>query len=245
MRVCLFLVLAAIPLISANVDVDEYSCVKCLNTIDAIYSEGISSNSACEKFSFCSFDRKFHDIEFSLKKDSRSLCQSLNACPEVETTWTKAHLMESASDDIRVTKGYGSRGYDQIRISVISNTTISSNDVFSYSEPFKYRWTSNVLNTGLHAYLLDAHAVLPIAYLTRYLSGVVSISPGQPTDYVINGKTISITIPIENEGVRGVIIADPCFQSQWVRTYWKNIYIYICICRVCMSMSISFEKPLM
>ena len=50
--------------------------------------------------------------------------------------------------DIRVSKALGSKGYNKIRLSVISNTTISSS-LFTYSSQFKYRWTSNYLSTGV------------------------------------------------------------------------------------------------
>jgi len=42
------------------------------------------------------------------------------------------------------------------------------------------------------------------------------VVPGQKTHFSISGKDVDILLPEENAGTRGVIIADPCFQSQWI-----------------------------
>eukprot|EP00595_Chromulina_sp_UTEXLB2642_P001464 CAMPEP_0196765534 /NCGR_PEP_ID=MMETSP1095-20130614/9517_1 /TAXON_ID=96789 ORGANISM="Chromulina nebulosa, Strain UTEXLB2642" /NCGR_SAMPLE_ID=MMETSP1095 /ASSEMBLY_ACC=CAM_ASM_000446 /LENGTH=405 /DNA_ID=CAMNT_0042123769 /DNA_START=200 /DNA_END=1417 /DNA_ORIENTATION=- len=101
--------------------------------------------------------------------------------------------------DIRVAKAIGSRGYDKIRLSVISNQTIDS-DLFDYSEQFKHRWTDKYLNTG-----------------------IVTITPGVVnTISITKDSSIDVYIPNEGDGIRGVIIADPCFQSQWITCAYKD-----------------------
>jgi hypothetical protein len=100
--------------------------------------------------------------------------------------------------DVRVSKALGSRGYDKVRLSVIANHTISS-DLFSYGSPFKYRWTSNS-ETGVN--VLN--------------TGIVTVTPGTTTKFAIEGQIVEVSIPKEKEGVRGVIIADPCFTSKYI-----------------------------
>lgn len=177
----------------------EYNCVLCMNTIDLMREKSISYFDACKKYMFCSFNQvKLMSLTSTdiHNAESRSICQCVEACP-IDQIYSSS----PAPFDMRISKGYGSRGYDKIRISQISNTTVRAPGIFTYSSPFKFRWTSNVLNTG-----------------------VVTTTPGSPTEFIIDGKTISVTIPEENSGVRGVIIADPCFQSQWVKCEYKDTF---------------------
>lgn len=194
----LFLICVHTTLAVANSD-NEYNCVLCMNTIDLMKEKAAKFLDACNQFKFCSFNKdKFLSLTSTQINgaDSRVTCQLMEACP-----MDKIYSSSPAPYDIRVSKGFGSRGYDKIRISLISNTTVSAPGIFTYSAPFKYRWTNNVLNTG-----------------------VVSITPGISTDFLINGKNISISIPEDNAGVRGVIIADPCFQTQWVSCSYKDTF---------------------
>lgn len=86
---------------------------------------------------------------------------------------------------------------------MISTSAISGlSDVFDYSQQFKYKWTQNYLS-----------------------SGIVSVTPGTTTTVEIaNGKTIDINVPFEGEGIRGLIIADPCFQSQWITCDFQDTF---------------------
>jgi len=46
---------------------------------------------------------------------------------------------------------------------------------------------------------------------------LVTITPGVKSSIAVSSTTnIDVLIPKENEGTRGVIIADPCFQSTWI-----------------------------
>jgi hypothetical protein len=80
---------------------------------------------------------------------------------------------------------------------VIANTTIYS-PYFTYSQAFKYRWQSNSYETSL-----------------TLNTGVVTVTPGATTSFEIAGQTVSVTIPAENAGIRGLIIGDPCTSSMW------------------------------
>jgi hypothetical protein len=78
-----------------------------------------------------------------------------------------------------------------VRITAISNVSVDSS-FFTYNSAFKYRWTN------------------------RYVQSVVKdLSPGTNT-FNIAGSTVQITLPAENVGVRGIIIADPCFSAAYV-----------------------------
>lgn len=102
--------------------------------------------------------------------------------------------------DVRVTKAMGNKGYDKIRLSVISNASVES-EYFTYSSQFKYRWTSNYLSTG-----------------------IVSVTPGQKTVLSVAGMEVEVLLPLQNEGIRGVIIADPCFQSDWIVCVYQKAF---------------------
>jgi hypothetical protein len=136
--------------------------------------------------------------------DPHALCQGWGVCSDISTEGWRAiaetRRREAAPGgagteaglDVRISKAYGSRGYDKIRVTVISSAPIES-EIFSYSEKFRYRWTDNVLNTG-----------------------IVSVIPGEINTLDIAGEKFEIFIPLEDSPVRGVIVADPCFSNEFV-----------------------------
>jgi hypothetical protein len=102
----------------------------------------------------------------------------------------------SQSLDLRVVKAYGSKGYDKLRISVVTRTAVANdtnNGLFTYSHPFRYRWTQLFLRSGL-----------------------LTVTPGQETTLNIDGMTVRLRLPQENAGVRGIVFADPCIGSPWL-----------------------------
>jgi hypothetical protein len=80
---------------------------------------------------------------------------------------------------------------------VISDAPLDADTVadlgFSYSQQFKYRWTDKFLSTGLF-----------------------DITPGETSVFSIGGQEYAVLVPQQGEGVRGVIIADPCFTNEFV-----------------------------
>lgn len=134
-------------------------------------------------------------------KTGRNFCESIGQCPPMYSRRRSESPVSLV--DVRVAKGYGSRGYDKLRISVVSDSEAVSagENIFTYASQFKYRWTQNFLTTGL-----------------------VTVVPGKEQVYVINGVSINITIPSDNVGVRGVLIADPCFQSTWINCQYKDTF---------------------
>jgi hypothetical protein len=124
----------------------------------------------------------------------RQLCESSGHCQKIVVV---DHASQDAAVDFRISKSLGSKGYNKIRISVISNETMPS-DYFSYSNPFKFRWKQFYLNTG-----------------------EIDVTTGK-NSFEIAGEIIDVYIPQENEAVRGVLIADPCFTSEWIVCMYQN-----------------------
>jgi hypothetical protein len=181
----------------ASFNVPEYKCAVCIPAFELMKRSGYSFQKACTtRFpaEICSEFSIPDTFQVNDKQSSRESCQILNWCS------TSDYLATTADLDVRVSKAMGSKGYNQVRISVISNSTIDS-ELFTYSAPFKYRWTNKYLNTGL-----------------------VNLTPGQNNHFSIAGKQFDIYLPKENEGVRGLFIADPCFTSEWVDCKYKDDY---------------------
>jgi hypothetical protein len=177
-----------------GMSLDEYQCSFCVPSVQEALDTGLDLQTSCAKFFPSEICSKF-GLNFALATElnalnARDICVNHALCepldpPRFSSTTTTDY-------DLRVTKALGSRGYDKVRISVISNATIPS-DLFSYSEPFQYRWTQNVLNTG-----------------------IVTVQPGQKTPITIGSQTFEIYIPLEGEGVRGILLGDPCFTSEFI-----------------------------
>lgn len=186
-------VLSASVLVGAiyGQSLDEYKCSFCLASVDTAKSSKSSLMSSCTTL----FPKELcqtYQLDFELDSyvpPSREICVSHGLC---DPTLRKPLSEDSAILDLRISKGYGSRGYDKIRISVISNETIES-PLFTYSEEFRYRWTDNVLN-----------------------SGVVSVTPGEKNTFSVGDESFNVFIPALGEGSRGVLIADPCFTSEFI-----------------------------
>jgi len=182
---------------SEHVERKSYVCVLCLKTVMKMISLNLTYTSACSSLSACDLVQELSAIpipsDFS-PISQRKICQSINKCPTEPELWelqSSALMSSESSLDVRVTKAYGSKGYNQVRLSVISKEPLIS-DLLPYSARFQYRWTTNFLNSGL-----------------------VTVTPGEISTFSLNDQDIRIYTPLEGQGVRGVIIADPCFQSQW------------------------------
>lgn len=183
----------------AGFNFEEYKCAVCVPTFQTMIEEKtMDFQKTCERFfpeSLCSkFQIPSMDSGVIPRLGAREHCQKLRFC------FAPDYSAVANDIDVRVTKALGSKGYDKIRLSVISNSTVSS-PYFDYSQPFKYRWTNKYLNTGL-----------------------VTVTPGQTTTFNIAGKDISIHLPNPTEGVRGIILADPCFTSEWIVCIYKDKY---------------------
>mmetsp|Transcript_78622 Transcript_78622/g.230714 ORF Transcript_78622/g.230714 Transcript_78622/m.230714 type:complete len:505 (+) Transcript_78622:55-1569(+) len=96
----------------------------------------------------------------------------------------------ASSPDVRVVRGFGTKGYDQIRISVVSQEADPPMDgFFDYSAQFKYRWTDNFLHSAMK-----------------------SAIPGKVTSFPL-GPGLSVRLPRQGDGTAGVLIGDPCMSA--------------------------------
>jgi hypothetical protein len=186
---------------------NDYQCAVCLQTVDKILNNdeysGMTIGEACSHLfsfesSYCDNLPNHYLRVNQAVSDNRKFCALNGFCPQKSEKWKVRDSTSSGSFDVRVSKALGSRGYDKIRLSIISNYSIVA-DTFTYSQPFQYRWTSNDLIGPL--------------YLN---TGVVTVTPGEITSFTIEDQQIDIYVPPEDSGVRGIIIADPCFTSEWV-----------------------------
>lgn len=101
--------------------------------------------------------------------------------------------------DLRVTPAMGSRNPTTpgslVRVSVVTNLTAplvseADADFFDFEQPFEHRWTNKFLH-----------------------SAIKQVTPGEATNFTINGTDVQIFVPTADEGARGVVIADPCFHG--------------------------------
>ena len=202
----LIALIATLSQVTASARPEEYACGVCLAIADEIISTksfGTPMKTVCQRIlpgadSYCNLldDKEVLKFEFDAD-NSRKMCQYKKYCPE-ETVVPLTPGNSNPSLSIRVAKGLGSRPYNEVRLTVISNKTLT-NDIFTYSQPFQFKWTNsstngvNILNTG-----------------------IATVTPGATTSFLIDGQRVDVSIPQENAGIRGILIADPCFQSNWI-----------------------------
>ena len=169
---------------------DEYKCNFCVGSVEEAVKTQTSLFSSCSRVFPQSVCEAFN-INFNISvqlESSRGICEIEGFCEPI----VRHFVGDNEHIDIRISKAHATRGYDKIRVSVISEEQIES-PIFSYSDRFRYRWTENYLNTGL-----------------------LSVTPGATTTFNIGSETFNVYIPAEGEGTRGVIIGDPCFTSEFV-----------------------------
>lgn len=100
--------------------------------------------------------------------------------------------LSAAELDVRISKGLGSHGYNAVRISAV-DVPDTEQDFFTYNAPFQHRWTEHSL-----------HSVLK-----------TDLQIGD-NEFVIGDQTITVNLPKQGQGVRGLMFGDPCSDSTWV-----------------------------
>jgi hypothetical protein len=164
----------------------KYACTVCKDLRTLLLQDG--STNHCETYGSC---------------DVLNSSSVANGCDTFCDTGIKINARGSNSTlDIRVAKGFGTKSYGSLRVSVItqdnSNPTVNGQP-FDYSAPFKYRWTKNQLHSS----------VIDVAKNT--------------TSVNIAGQTVNLHLPAQGTGVAGVLIADPCVSGSEVGcTYEKK-----------------------
>lgn len=92
--------------------------------------------------------------------------------------------------NFRVAKAHSKRGYNKVRISVVTNGKGTFEDFFDYNAPFAHRWT----DYHLHSTIKD-------------------VADGGST-FTIGKEQVTVKIPKEGAKTRAVLLADPCFSSR-------------------------------
>jgi hypothetical protein len=131
-------------------------------------------------------------------------CGRMELCP-VNELWRAATATDTGANlDIRVALGHIHRGYGNLRVSVVDNDAATHDqaflDFFEYNAPFKYSWTNKTLHT----------TVRPV---TPGLSSVWNVG---------TELTLNVTLPPQGQGVRGFLVADPCFSSEHLVCQYAN-----------------------
>jgi len=210
---------ALVPLLLASVTAspwraDKYPCVLCDHLVESLI-DGKAFDDVCTRVGACDFLAPYRnstegDVHMHLPggfeiwgqvptqaRDVivRTVCETAGLCAaEDEET-----AVTASTPDVRVTPVLAKRGYNFVRVSMIDDASSATQpdttpaDLFTYSKQFQYRWTNMRLNSGL-----------------------LAISPGNTTSVTIGGTTFDILLPSEGQGVRGIVIADPCYSGKWV-----------------------------
>lgn len=108
------------------------------------------------------------------------------------------HISANATDfDVRITKGFGTRPYDAVRVSVISfSRDPPRKGFFDYSDRFVYKWAQFHLHSSL-----------------------VSVPGGSSATFDLGESNVTIKLPKQGEGTVGLLIADPCVNSPTGRVF--------------------------
>ena len=121
--------------------------------------------------------------------------------------------------DLRVTRGLGTKGYSAMRISAITHGPFNFTDFnFTYSAPFKYRWTAWPDPVRAHA-----QPNVP----ERWLHSALIHMTAPEQHFTVAGAPVTIRLPPINTGARGLIISDPCFTppsgvQHWIDCRWSE-----------------------
>ena len=112
-----------------------------------------------------------------------------------------------------VSKGLGRRGYDAVRVSVIteqdgadarlrSDAAAAGAWPFEYDEPFEYKWRQFHLSSTL-----------------------LQAAPGATLELRAANDTLRLRVPKPTDGVRGIIFGDPCTSNMFK---FPNIHPHAC-----------------
>lgn len=181
--------------VPADIDLTIYKCSLCETIFDKVIASGIPYPETCDSM-FEKVDKICELLDTYINPEDvggsgRETCIKAGFCPG-DGGWYPP--IDTSRLDIRVAKAHNEKlAYNQVRVTVISNESIAD-PLFTYSAPFKYRWTDKYLNTG-----------------------IATITPGdKATTLTIAGESFDIYVPLEDAGTRGIIVGDPCFFSKFV-----------------------------
>lgn len=207
---CVVVCIVSLKSVSAW-DEKMYTCTLCRNVI--AYSGlavGKFSDFCYEKLGHTACDAIFGKDSPTMNSDiskTDDFCFVHHLCNDGEKKDrnTEYSDLSTNSVNVRVTRAMGTKGYNKVRVSMVTNSSISPSEFTlpnAYINQFKYRWTEFYLATA-----------------------VVDIVPGEVTKVKLNAhQDVNVFVPKENEGTRGIIVADPCFQSEWVNCHYQDAW---------------------
>lgn len=139
------------------------------------------SGAPCARFSACD--------PYSLNVVAGK-CQAV--CPDHAVQQPLPPPVMNKDPEVRVAKGFGTKGYDQLRISVVSSSQEPPvPDFFDYSGQFAHRWNQFFLHTTMK-----------------------TVQPGiEEGIYLGGGRDITVKLPRRGDGIAGLLISDPCVNS--------------------------------
>lgn len=194
-----------LPSLPTNFDYAKFACVSCRYVVEQFH--GGHELEICHKLpgvcNFIGLDAARGYKGPAVHESSLKYCQEHTrfctpADKVAKSAWKQHHskmqaqkLQLTSGMDVRVTKAYGSKGYDKIRVSVISNVThpVTDDEFFTYQAPFQYKWTDKFLSSRE----LDVHEG----------ENVISFAGNNVTYYHVP----------KNMPTRGIMIGDPCFYD--------------------------------
>lgn len=141
--------------------------------------------------------------------------------------------------DLRVVKGFGTKGYNQVRVTMITSNRSKSNEMDdlvggleAYSQFFRYRWVENQMKSMMMQLDCgdDGYCRKDIRHLLPSGAQAPPSSWGELSKqwWAPDAAEAIIQLPKQGAGVAGVLIADPCVNSQrgrvWVPcSYGKSL----------------------
>mmetsp|Transcript_57268 Transcript_57268/g.153033 ORF Transcript_57268/g.153033 Transcript_57268/m.153033 type:complete len:315 (+) Transcript_57268:29-973(+) len=180
---------------SANECPFLYQCSICLDIVESLQR---GEDDVCHKYHSCAFLNS-STVGDTAELPARLLCEQYGFCDVVASSSGPT----ASPLNLRISKALGSRGYNYVRVSVISHahvkdvllsTTDDASAVsWSYQSQFKQRW-----------------------YQFYLQSAVVPVVPGSTTTLNVNGHQVDVKIPSPSQGSVGLLVADPCvIQSSY------------------------------
>lgn len=148
---------------------------------------------------------------------------------------------------VRVTKGQGSRGYDSLRISVVTTSTSgddsvgtagAASDASAAGDASAASDASDAVEGMRRVESGDASpwvASYSSGFLWRWTqlhleSGLVNMTSDDADETVSRtfdlgeGEAVEVSLPAQGKGVRGVILADPCIDSSYVTCKYASVF---------------------
>mmetsp|Transcript_91044 Transcript_91044/g.208645 ORF Transcript_91044/g.208645 Transcript_91044/m.208645 type:complete len:607 (-) Transcript_91044:393-2213(-) len=175
---------------------ERFACAICIDLV-ANLEKGLEM---CHKYNSCGFLNSSTVAELAGQVPQEA-CEAVGLCSPQAVPYNDRFRIGGVSPiNMRVTKALGSRGYNQLRISVVTNAaeagaetgieTEEGSVAWSYQSQFQQRW---------YQYYLK--------------SAVVGFTPGEATTLTVEGQRVVVDIPAQGQGTVGLIVADPCISA--------------------------------